>query len=175
MADWRVRFGGVAALCAMAGVLVGCQEQREGRERVVIKGESFWLEPALTEEARFKGLSGRESIEPDGGMVFVFPRAQQLQFVMRDCVTDIDLAFLDGSGRVLAVHEMKVEEPQREGESEIDYELRLTRYASRFSSQIVIEVAPGTWDRLGLKEGDMVELDAAGLKERAIRADEPGG
>lgn len=175
MADWRLSGWGTAGVVAAIVVVAGCQEQREGRERVVIKGETFWLEPALTDATRIKGLSGRASIEPDGGMVFVFPRPAPLQFVMRDCLTDIDIAFLDGSGRVLAMHEMTVEEPRRENESEIDYELRLKRYPSRFSSQIVIEVAPGTWDRLGLKEGDLVELDAAGLKERALRADDPGG
>lgn len=174
MADGRVMVWALVLSLGAMGCL-GCEEQREGREKVVIKGETFWLEPATDEATRVKGLAGRETIEPDGGMVFVFPRPAQLQFVMRHCLTDIDIAFLDGTGRVLAMHEMKQEEPQREGESDMEYELRLTRYPSRFSSQFVIEVAPGTWDRLGLQEGDQVKLDTAGLKERALRSDEPGG
>ncbi|HBS28948.1 MAG TPA: hypothetical protein DEB06_05745 [Phycisphaerales bacterium] len=178
MAAGRLKGWGVLALAGLlAGLLggAGCEEQREGRERVEIKGQVFWLEPALDDATRIRGLSGRMEIAPDGGMVFVFAQPAQQEFVMRHCLTDMDIAFLDGAGRVLSWYEMKVEEPQRPGESDLDYELRLKRYASRFASQFVIEVAPGTLNRLGVKEGDTIGLDAPGLKARVLRADGRGG
>lgn len=149
--------------------LCACDEEpaREGREKVVIEGRTFWLEPALDPASRFQGLSGRESIDEDGGMIFAFPRAEHQYFVMRDCVIDIDIAFLDPSGRVTAIHEMKVEEPQREGETEAEYNARLKQYSSKFSAQFVIEVRAGTLRELGLEEGNKVELDLEGLKARA--------
>lgn len=157
----------VAALVTCAAV-VGCDEQGPpGRERVEIGGETFWLEPALDDQSRFVGLGGRESIEPRGGMVFVFPTSEPRSFVMRDCLTDIDIAFLDGAGRVVAVHEMKKEPPRRPDESMGGYEDRLTRYPSRYSCQIVVEVAPGTLRHLNVKPGDLIRLDAQGLKQRA--------
>ncbi len=158
----------IALLLITAPTLTGCQEPaREGRERVVISGETFWLEPALDEPTRIRGLGGRETIEPDGGMLFVFPRPMQLSFIMRDCLTDIDIAYLDGAGRVVAIHEMTTEPPRRLDESPLDYELRLKKYPSRFASQIVVEVAPGTLRRLSVKPGDLVQLDAESLKKRA--------
>lgn len=42
-------------------------------ESVKIDGRVFHLSWALDGATRFKGLSDREFIEPDGGMLFVFP------------------------------------------------------------------------------------------------------
>ena len=143
-------------------------------ESVEINGEWFQLELALDNETRFKGLSGRDHIEPDGGMLFVFPRAASQKFVMRDCLTDIDIIFLDPAGRITAMHHMPTE-PPRDPETEPldsrglnqDYEDRLKKYPSRFAAQFVIELAGGTLERLNLSEGDLIKLDIDGLKARA--------
>lgn len=161
------RFGAGVLLCAVAGAIASCDEETvENRERVEIHGRVFWLEPALDEPTRMKGLGGRESLEPDGGMLFVFRQPQPLYFVMRDCEIDIDIAFIDPTGRVTAVHEMKAEEPRREDEDDRAYELRLERYSSRFSAQAAIEVGSGTFAALGLEPGDVIELDWESLKAR---------
>lgn len=161
----------LAAACLSLLVLPGCDEDLPKDPKapipVVIAGRTFKLEPALDMATRTKGLGGRASLPADGGMLFVFPTPQVLAFVMRDCVMDIDVAFLDPAGRIVAMHEMKVEEPRREGESAEQYENRLKRYPSRFSSQFVIELAAGTLKSLGVKTGDLIELDTAALKMRA--------
>lgn len=134
---------------------------------VKIKDRTFALEVALDDSVRIKGLGGREKIAEDGGMVFVFARPLKQEFVMRDCPIAIDIAFLDGAGRVLAMHEMTPEEPKKADESAQAYENRLKRYSSRFPAQFAVEVAGGTLRRLGLQAGDLVGLDAEGLKARA--------
>ena len=87
--------------------------------------------------------------------------------VVRRCLTDIDIAFVDSIGRVVKIHEMKMEEPQRENENAIQYEFRLKRYPSGFTAQFAVEVAPGTLRDLGLMVGDKIEFDLEGLKARA--------
>lgn len=161
--------GLAAAACLFAG---GCD--KEGKTTVGadvaavdIADRRFFLELALDNEARFRGLSGRTHIEEDGGMLFVFPRPAQLNFVMRDCPIPIDIMYLDPTGRVVAMHEMTPEEPQRSDESEQAYEQRLKLYPSRYSAQFVVELRGGTLDVLDVKEGDKVKLDTAGLKTRA--------
>jgi len=176
----RLSLGGIVALFTAALVIFllpqltsGCDEKTaENVERVTIKGETFFLELALDDETRFKGLSGRTHIEPDGGMLFVFPNASVRQFVMRDCFTDIDIIYLDGSGRVVAQHAMVKEPPRGPGEGEVGeinrrYENRLRRYSSRHPAQFVIELAPGSLDRLELSEGDRIDLDIDRLKRIA--------
>lgn len=155
----------VGMICA-AAALLACDEapEREG-EKVVMGGKTFWLEPALDNETRLRGLAGREEIPEDGGMLFVFPREGVLEFVMRDCLVDIDIAFLDNSGRVTATHTMEVE-PRKEGESDREYEMRLKRYSSRYAARFAVEVRAGTLEELGVEPGDRVELDLEGLKAR---------
>lgn len=159
----------LVAMIAAALFLSACAEPTpEGRFRVEIAGETFDLEPALDNATRTRGLGGRESVDPDGGMLFVFPTPQILGFVMRDCLVPIDIAFVGDTGRVIGMHAMPVEEPQRDDESATEYELRLKRYTSRFPCRIAIEVAGGTWARLGLEVGDRVEIE--GLSELKRRA-----
>ena len=135
--------------------------------RVELHGKPFTLDLALDEPTRVKGLSHREHVAPDQGMLFVFPDPMPLSFVMRHCFVPIDIAFLDGAGRVLVVHEMTVEEPQREGESDFEYENRLRKYDSRFPAQFALETAGGRLRAVGLKPGDVVPIDVKSLKRRA--------
>jgi len=88
--------------------------------------------------------------------------------VMRDCPIPIDIVYVDSGGRVIAAHAMVPEEPQREGESDGDYEERLKRYSSRYACDIVIELQGGMIERLGLEEGEVVKIH--GLKDLKARA-----
>lgn len=138
---------------------------------VKIDGKWFHLELALDDKTRFQGLSGREHIEADGGMLFVFPDSRPRNFVMRDCPVPIDIIYLDATGRVVAMHQM-TPEPRKEDEGEAGqynaaYEDRLTRYPSRYAAQFVIELTGKTLDSLKVEEGDKIELDGAELKRRA--------
>lgn len=179
----------VAVLVAAGPVLVsGCEKHDEQAKpaagqppaaaaqepeftKVELDGRTFKLELSLDEQKRFKGLSDRTEIAADGGMLFVFPQPQRLYFVMRDCPIPIDIVFLDGSGRITALHKMAAEAPRGPGEGkpgEISqtYEDRLKRYSSKYDAQYVIELKGDTLDGLKLKEGQQVKLDP-GLKKRA--------
>lgn len=132
------------------------------------KKQSFFLEPALDNETRFKGLSDRTHIDDDGGMIFVFTNAAVRKFVMRDCPIPIDIVYVDNGGRVIAAHAMVPEEPQGESESDRDYEERLKRYSSRYACDVVIELQGGMIERLGLEEGEVVDIH--GIKDLKARA-----
>lgn len=151
-------------------------------EKVTIAGKEFKLELALTDQKRFRGLSGREEIPADGGMLFVFTQPKATHFVMRDCPIPIDIIFLDPTGRVTATHKMVPDEPRGPDEKKLTvpypgapdwtavnekYEDRLKKYPSRYDAQFVIELAGNTLDSLKIKEGDQIKLDVAGLKKRA--------
>lgn len=158
------------------------------KETVSIGGRTFRLELAVDDKTRFKGLSGREEIAPDGGMLFAFPRPmQRLFFVMRDCPVPIDIIFLDGTGRIVAMHAMqpepprtdeeKVLSPSRPGQPEwawvnADYENRLKRYPSRHDAQFVIEIKGGLLEELKLEEGQRINIDTRRLARLAREAEE---
>lgn len=148
------------ALGALLGPMTGCDEEG-GADTVMVEinGQTFHLELAADPETRQLGLGGRSEIADDGGMIFVFKNPIVLQFVMRDCLTDIDIIFLDGAGRITALHQMTVEEPEparRDGESDSVfyarrsvYEQRLKKYSSRFAAQFASSsrAAPSTGSR----------------------------
>lgn len=164
---------GAVMLTALA-FLHGCDDKASaGVESVKLGDKWFHLEVADTNEKRFHGLSDRTEIAADGGMIFLFPRPQPLQFVMRDCPIPIDVLFLDGAGRIVAMHQMAVEKPRQPDEPASDdpskdkYEQRLVRYPSRFAAQFVIELRGATIPTLHLKEGDKVPLDTDRLKAMA--------
>lgn len=134
---------------------------------IEIRGERFTLEIADDEESRALGLSGRTVIAEHGGMIFVYPFPAIRRFWMGDCLVDMDIAFLDAEGRIVAMHEMKIEPPRRPDESEWAYSDRLRRYPSGLPAQFALEFRAGTLKRLGLRVRETIEFDRAALVERA--------
>lgn len=144
------------------------------RVAVTIAGERFRLELAADPASRTRGLMGRETISPDGGMLFVFPSPDYRGFWMANCLVEIDIAFLDVNGAIVAVHEMTPEPPRRPDEPLFAYERRLPLYRSFRPAQYAIELAKGSIERLGLKPGMKIALDRRLLTDIARRNEREG-
>jgi len=127
---------------------------------VRVADEVFEVEVAVDSPSRMRGLSGRDEIPRNGGMLFVLPKPQEFQMVMRDCPAAIDVAFLDGGGRVVALHEMVPEPPRRSNESPFTYEQRLPTYGSGVPVQFALETAGGRFAELGVRPGDRLHFAA---------------
>lgn len=148
---------------------VGCSQPQtivDGKMDVVISGETFSCIIVSDPESRTIGLGNHPGLARNEAMLFSFPDSEvKVQsFLMRDCTFDIDIIFLDSTGRITAMHAMVVEEPKREDESQLQYELRLQKYSSRFNAQYAIEFIGGTLERLDLSEGDQIKLDTEALQ-----------
>lgn len=63
------------------------------------------IELATTNAARERGLSGRENIPANYGMLFVFPQAGNYGFWMRDMKTSIDIVWLASDSTILGIEE----------------------------------------------------------------------
>ncbi len=167
------------ALAAMAVVaaasVTGCEPAggpvEGGIERVELGGRTFALELSMTPASRTLGLGGRESIPKDGGMLFVFPDADFRSFWMYDCLTAIDIAFVDPIGFVTAIHTMPAEAPRGESESDLAYRDRLPGYPSRYRAQFAVELSPGMFKSLGIKEGDRLTIPVERLKTLGAAAE----
>lgn len=133
---------------------------------VTVEGVRLTVEVARTSGEQFRGLGGRTWIDPQGGMLFPFGGPRETAFVMRDCPIPIDVAFLDATGRVVALHAMKPEPPRRPNESTAGYDARLTPYPSGAPVWFALETAGGRLRELGLDVGDRVEIDRTNLAPR---------
>lgn len=129
-------------------------------QQVTIKSETFTLELALDDASRLQGLSDRAEIADDGGMLFVFPKEDIRSFVMRRCLVPIDIAFLNAGGEVVWMHAMQVE---RNPDTP---EYRLKQYSSHYPALFAIELKEGSLRRLGLAQGDRIDLPLDELKGR---------
>src|SRR3982750_2266450 len=109
----------IAAVSVIILVACGRVVKDDKFADVSLDGKKFHLELALDQDKRFKGLSGRTEIPAEGGMLFVFPQPLTTAFVMRDCPIPIDIIFLDGSGRITAMHKMLAEPPATDEEKQI--------------------------------------------------------
>lgn len=144
-----------ALFCAAAmaaSLVIGCGDGRDGRQgpaRVRIGRHEWKVEIAADEPTRVKGMAGRTEVPPGTGMLFVFPRQQELTFHMLDCLVSLDVAFIDSGGAIVEIRTMTVEpDPARPQ----------LRYSSRYPVRYALEVAGGTFARLGIRPGDSVEL-----------------
>ncbi len=129
-----------------------------------IGGETFDLELAVTDDQRIKGLSDRTSIGKNEGMLFVFPRSMDPRMsymVMRDCLFDIDLVYLNDYGFIVGLHQMKAEQPYGKSDEQ------LRKYSAARDFRYAIELPTGTIARLGLKPLELIELPFKELKEQA--------
>ncbi len=153
-------------LVSLSALLVGCSKPAivDGKAKVELDGTIYTLDIVADDKTRERGLGGVESLPENGGMLFAFPDSKMRAFVMRDCLIDIDIIFLDSTGRIVAMHHMPIEEPRKPDESQVQYELRLKKYSSRFSAKYVIEILGGKLETMNLQEGQLIELDTEYLE-----------
>ena len=128
-----------------------------------VADERFEVEVAADDISRRRGLGGRNRLLKRTGMLFVHPDVAVRSYWMFDCLIDMDTAFLDRTGRIVAIHRMKREAPRRANEYRDMYERRLKRYSSRRPAKYALEIPPGDLTRLGLRVGQVIELPRASL------------
>ena len=78
-------------------------EAQEGFVKFLGKPNSkVFLEVALTNEEREKGLMNRPSLAENRGMVFIFRPAKQITFWMKDTLISLDMIFVH-KGKIIKI------------------------------------------------------------------------
>jgi len=158
----------VSAVSAIALLLIGCSgssaRDDSGRMPVLdpapvlrtvelrLPAETIALEVADDPPERTRGLSERDALDPDSGMLFVWDDANTHQLWMKGMRFPLDFIWLDANKTVIEVHR---DVPTQPGASDAD----LIRYAPADSSSYVIELNAGAAARLGVEQGDRLAFD----------------
>ncbi len=116
----------------------------EGLQAITSKGAfSFQVEMALTSIQQEYGLMCRTSLAKDRGMLFVFPRATQQAFWMRNTLIPLDIVYIAADGRVVSI--VKHAKPLNE-----------KPLPSGAPALATLELAAGRADQIGLRPGDRI-------------------
>ncbi|MFZ2456746.1 MAG: DUF192 domain-containing protein [Candidatus Altiarchaeia archaeon] len=130
----------------------GCTDQKEKNIRQVCHNEKcFDVELAETDEQRQRGLMGRESLDENKGMLFVYEENGIHTFWMKDTLIPLDMIWIDGDGTVVRIIE-NAEPCPKEYCPSINPN-RKARY--------VLEINGGEANRTGLAEGSRLSFAKA--------------
>jgi uncharacterized membrane protein (UPF0127 family) len=164
-----------AALClllvALSFLALACSskdeeppvEEDDGRLRIVnSRGETVRLtiEVADTSEERSVGLSKRESLDAEAGMLFVFER-RGLGFWMKDTTIPLSVAFIGACGDIVHVADMQP--------------LSLQLVQARDNYSFGLEVNQGWFTKNNIAVGDKVVIPEQLVRPECVPTTVPTG
>jgi uncharacterized membrane protein (UPF0127 family) len=114
---------------------------------VEINSVRLKLVAAVSDSAKAKGLSDTKEV-PYDGMIFIFDKAQNLAFWMKDMNYYIDIVWLS-NGRVAGITE-NIPPPSAA------QKYALVKYYSPQDADVVIELSSGRAKQLNIKMSDMI-------------------
>jgi len=149
-----------------AGLLAGCGSEPE--ETPAPKGVDEYfpikvgdrvvrMQLAVRGEEMAKGLMHRRALGRDDGMIFVFPRPQQLSFYMRNTLVPLDIGYFSPDGELKEIYAMHA----RDERSTVSRGRHL---------QFALEMNQGWYRENGVAPGAKLDLAAlaAALKARGF-------
>ena len=110
---------------------------------IFINGHRLVVELAFTYESRACGLSHRASLPQNGGMLFIYRRAEVRTFWMKDTSLHLSIAFLDNSGTIINIERMIPNQTE-------------FKYHSNLPAKFALEVHQGWFKERGIRAGDRV-------------------
>lgn len=139
---------GITALLIYMGIGTGEKAYDDGDssttmleyevKRITIDGIPLEVEVADTNEKRARGLMHRDGLDEGKGMLFIFPTEGRYSFWMMNMRFNIDMLWIDSSGRVVYIVEDA--EPCRGNSEE---HIKLCTYDPDVRAKYVLEVSSG--------------------------------
>lgn len=112
---------------------------------IKIDNKEINVEVAKTTEERSKGLSNREKLYDNSGMIFVFAKDSKPTFWMKNTKIALDIIWINDN-KIVGIEKNVQPEPEK-SDSE------LNKYAPSSSIDYVLEVNGGFSDKNGIKVG----------------------
>lgn len=129
-----------------AAVAAGLNAKATGyeRSRLLVDGEVFNVELAITPEERSRGLMFRTDMADDTGMLFDFGGPSDISMWMKNTFISLDMLFIDSDGTIVGIEKRTVPQSQ-------------TIIPSPKPVRFVLELNGGSSDRMGFEVGEKVE------------------
>ena len=113
--------------------------------KMKIGNNNYNIELATTIAQKTKGLSGRDSLCKNCGMLFTFGFETNLPFWMKDTLIPLDMIWLDKNGKIVDIQTAS--------------EINSTKiYQNQTPAQYVLELNANDSQKINLKIGDIINL-----------------
>ncbi len=121
---------------------------------MMIGDDPYQIQVASTEEEKRLGLSHRETLEPEEGMLFLFDKPDYVTFWMKDTKIPLSIAWIDEEGRIYGVTDM--------------VPMSLALITSPVKVIAVIELPQGSFLRSGARLLDQIIIDQCSLENTTV-------
>jgi uncharacterized membrane protein (UPF0127 family) len=148
-----MRFFWILPIAILCGSFSSCKETNQNSSEqsnpkqysIPVGQKTLFLELALDDPTREKGLMHRNHLGKAEGVLFVFENPQPMRFWMKNTRIPLDIGYFGTDGRLKEVHRGQP--------------FDLSGIPSKSQSlQFVIELNAGEFKRLGIKIGDRIDL-----------------
>jgi uncharacterized membrane protein (UPF0127 family) len=96
--------GGLILVLVLSAVWIGLHfDKHPGLHKIQIGDQRLSVYVADTDASRELGLSGRNGLLPDEGMLFIFPIEGKFAFWMKDMKFSIDIIWVANDGSVIYI------------------------------------------------------------------------
>ncbi len=113
---------------------------------IFINDQEFRAEIADTDEKRVLGLSGRENLPEDSGLLFIFPTSDYYPFWMKDMNFPIDILWIDENWTIVDITE------------NVQPESYPQTFRPQTPAKYVLEINAGLSKDLNIKRGDKIRF-----------------
>ena len=120
------------------------QSQNFPKIPLYVNEQEIWVEVARTPAERAKGLMGRKHLGQKEGMFFIFETEDYHAFWMKDTLIPLSIAFIDKSGRIVGIADMKP--------------LSLDSHGPPKPILYTLEMTKGWFSANGIKVGDRIRF-----------------
>jgi uncharacterized membrane protein (UPF0127 family) len=132
----------------------GCRQEASGPPVVTLKNAQgqevlVRVEVAATSREREQGLMHRKHLDPDAGMLFVYPFDSMQSFWMKDTFIPLDIIFIGNNRRIVGI-------------AQNTKPLSLERIQVDTPSRFILEVNAGFAKKRGIREGSQVRFSGIG-------------
>lgn len=117
-----------------------------------INGAKLKVELADTQAKRSKGLGDRQSLGPNEGMLFIFPKSGKTPFWMKGLTFPLDFVWIRDDKVVDILQNALPPAPNQPDST-------LPIYEPKVDADKVLEVNAGTVQRLNVKVGDTIKVE----------------
>jgi uncharacterized membrane protein (UPF0127 family) len=141
--------GVIVFLLIIGLVFLGGKENRSSE--ACFGNNCFFVEVASTAGEREHGLMSRTQLDVDKGMLFVFEKEEVYPFWMKNTLIPLDMLWIDSNYRVVYIERNAL--PCASDPCPVFNPGKKAKY--------VLEINGGLSDKIGIKEGDLVNIKEA--------------